>query len=58
MKLNELDVLIGGVVSGGAFKIPVGSTLIQPGDHVIVFALPEKIPVAEKFFSNDDLTID
>ena len=44
--------------SGGAFKIPVGSTLIQPGDHVIVFALPEKIPIAEKFFSNDDLSID
>lgn len=59
--INQLDlppdVLIGGVVSGGAFKIPVGSTVIQPGDHVIVFALPEKISIAEKFFSNDDLNL-
>ena len=56
--INQLDlppdVLIGGVVRGGAFNIPVGSTLIQPGDHVIVFALPEKIAIAEKFFSNED----
>lgn len=51
------DVLIGGVVRGGAFEIPVGSSSIHPGDHVIVFALPEQIPDAEAFFSNEDLPL-
>lgn len=53
--LKEIEVprgaLIGVIVRGDQIVIPGGDDHIEPGDHVIVFTLPEAIPAVEKFFS-------
>ncbi len=42
--------IIGGGVRNGQAFIAVGDTIIQPGDKVVVFALPEVIEKVAKFF--------
>jgi trk system potassium uptake protein TrkA len=43
--------LVAAIVRGGDVFVPYGSSVIEPGDKVIVFALPEAIPAIEKRFS-------
>ncbi len=45
------NALIGAIVRDGKMQIPTGDTLIQPGDDVVVFALPDAIPKIEKLFT-------
>jgi len=45
------NALIGAVVRDGAMLIPRGSTRLEPGDRVLVFALPDAIPRVEKVFT-------
>ena len=45
------DAIIGGVIHHTKGQIADGETLIYPGDHVIVFALPSSIGVVGKFFN-------
>jgi trk system potassium uptake protein TrkA len=45
------DAIIGGYSRGDRFDIPDGDTVLEPHDHVIVFALPSAIPKVEKMFS-------
>lgn len=47
------EALIGGLVRGGSYKIPTGTTQIMSGDHVIVFTMPEHIASIEKYFTNE-----
>jgi trk system potassium uptake protein TrkA len=53
--LRELDVptgaVFGVIVRGEQVVIPSGEDHLEPGDHVIVFALPEAIAPVERFFS-------
>ncbi len=42
------SLIIGGVQRGDKAFVPRGTTSIQEGDHLIVIALPESIPTAEK----------
>jgi trk system potassium uptake protein TrkA len=53
--LKEIDVpigaIIGVIVRGEQVVIPGGEDHLAPGDHVIVFALPEAIAPVERFFS-------
>jgi trk system potassium uptake protein TrkA len=53
--LMELEVptgaIIGVIVRGEQVVIPTGSDKLEPGDHVVVFMLPEAISRVEKFFS-------
>jgi trk system potassium uptake protein TrkA len=42
------DAIVGAVVRNSKVIIPDGSTVIQPGDHVIIFALTSAIPKVEK----------
>ena len=44
------DSVIGGLIRGGAACIAVGSTLIEPYDRVVVFALPDAVRDVDKFF--------
>jgi trk system potassium uptake protein TrkA len=44
-------VLIASIVRGEEVIVPYGNSLIQPGDKVIVFALPKAIVSLEKLFS-------
>ena len=45
------DAIIGGYSRGGRFEIADGETILEPHDHVIVFALPSAVPKVEKMFS-------
>ena len=45
------NALVGAIVRDGKMQIPTGDTLIQPGDDVVVFALPDAIPKIEKLFT-------
>jgi trk system potassium uptake protein TrkA len=47
------NVVLGGVVSDEQFHLPTGSTKILPGDHVIVFCLPEQVSAVESIFSHE-----
>jgi trk system potassium uptake protein TrkA len=47
--------IIGAVVHDGGMTIPRGQSVIEAGDHVVVFALPEAIPKIEKLFSKKRL---
>ncbi len=53
--LKELDIpkgaIIGVIVRGEQVVIPSGDDHLEPGDHVIVFTLPEAIARVERFFS-------
>ncbi|MDR1274140.1 MAG: Trk system potassium transporter TrkA [Odoribacteraceae bacterium] len=44
------DATVGGVIRGDDVIIAKGDTLIQPGDDVVVFALPEAIKKVLKLF--------
>ncbi|MGB7294103.1 MAG: Trk system potassium transporter TrkA [Candidatus Aminicenantales bacterium] len=44
------DAIVGAVTRDGGVIIPIGETLIQPGDHVVVFSLPRVLPDVEKLF--------
>ena len=44
------DVLIGAIVRQNRVLIPTGQSVIQAGDRVIVFTMPNSIPVVEKLF--------
>ncbi|MBW1873577.1 MAG: hypothetical protein JRJ19_16035, partial [Deltaproteobacteria bacterium] len=39
------------IVRKGDMQIPTGDTLLEPGDIVVVFALPDAIPRIEKLFT-------
>lgn len=43
--------ILGAVTRGDTVIIPVGDTRIQPGDHVVVFSLPQALPDVDKLFS-------
>jgi len=53
-KLKDLDFPKGAIIGGGERNgetfIAVGDTIIQPGDKVIVFALPEVLDKVTRFF--------
>ena len=42
---------IGGMIRNGEGVLVTGDTLIQPGDHVVVFCLSMMIKTSEKFFN-------
>jgi len=42
------DAIVGALVRGSEVVIPDGSTIIQPGDRVMIFALTAAIPEVEK----------
>jgi trk system potassium uptake protein TrkA len=42
------SLIVGGVQRGDNAFVPKGNTEIEVGDHLIVIALPEAIPTAEK----------
>ncbi len=44
------DALIGAIVRRDKVLVPTGDSVIQPGDRVIVFSMPDAIPTVEKFF--------
>ncbi|MEN6456471.1 MAG: Trk system potassium transporter TrkA [Prolixibacteraceae bacterium] len=54
MTLRDLslpvDMTIGGIIRGTNAYVAKGDTLIQPGDKVVVFALPSAIRKLEKYF--------
>jgi len=45
------NALVGAIVRDGVMRIPTGGSKIEPGDIVVVFALPDAIPRIEKLFS-------
>jgi trk system potassium uptake protein TrkA len=47
------DALIGAIVRRDRVIVPTGNCVIQPGDRVIVFSMPEAISSVEKFFQTD-----
>jgi len=53
--LKDLEIphgsIIGVIVRGETVVIPTGDDRLQPGDHVVVFALPEAIVKVERYFS-------
>lgn len=46
------DSLIGSIVRNDKIIIPDGDAMLEPGDRVIVFALPETVPTVVKLFEN------
>ncbi len=44
------DALIGAIVRQDRVLIPTGQSVIQAGDRVIVFTMPDSIPTVEKLF--------
>ncbi|HUF96419.1 MAG TPA: Trk system potassium transporter TrkA [Acidimicrobiia bacterium] len=46
-----VGVVIGGISRSGTTFVPDGSTVIRPGDHIIIFALPRDIHDAIALFS-------
>jgi trk system potassium uptake protein TrkA len=42
------DAIVGAIVRGSEVIIPNGSTVIQPGDRVMIFALTSAIKEVEK----------
>ena len=44
-------ITIGGLIRNGEGQLVTGNTMIQPGDHVVVFCLDMMIKKAEKFFN-------
>ena len=45
------ESIIGGLIRDGKGLLVTGDTLIQPGDHVVVFCLSMTIKKIEKFFN-------
>jgi trk system potassium uptake protein TrkA len=54
-RVRDLDfprnALLGAIVRDGVMQIPNGATSIEPGDRVLVFALPDAIARIEKLFT-------
>ena len=44
-------ITIGGLIRNGEGQLVTGNTMIQPGDHVVVFCLDMMIKKAEKYFN-------
>ena len=44
------DVLIGAIVRQDRVLIPTGASVIQAGDRVIIFTMPDSVPAVEKLF--------
>lgn len=44
-------ITIGGLIRNGEGQLVTGNTMIQPGDHVVVFCLSMMIKKAEKYFN-------
>lgn len=44
--------IVGAVYHGGVMTIPHGDSVIEPGDKVIVFALPDALPKVQALFSS------
>jgi trk system potassium uptake protein TrkA len=42
------NALLGAVVRGGVMQIPSGGMQVEPGERVVVYALPDAIPRVEK----------
>jgi trk system potassium uptake protein TrkA len=53
--LMELDIprmaILGAVVRGEEVRIPDGHTVLEPGDRVVVFTLPEAVGAVERLFA-------
>lgn len=45
------NALIGAIMKDDMMQIPTGDTRIEPGQNVVVFALPDAIPQIEKLFN-------
>ena len=43
--------IVGSIQRHEKVSIPDGTTLILPGDHVVIFALPDAVSAVEKLFS-------
>ena len=44
------EVTVGAVVRGNQVIVPRGDTVPLPGDHMVMFTLPELVPTLETFF--------
>jgi trk system potassium uptake protein TrkA len=44
------DAIVGGLIRDGAGEVATGSTHVREGDRVVVFALPNAVQKAAKFF--------
>ena len=42
------EMIVGGIVRGEEVFVPLGESVIEAGDHLIVIALPEAFPELEK----------
>ncbi|MEK7776401.1 MAG: TrkA C-terminal domain-containing protein, partial [Planctomycetota bacterium] len=42
--------ILGAIVREGVMQIPTGSTMINPGERVVVFTLPHAIEKVQSFF--------
>jgi len=49
LKIHK-DAILGAVMRGDEVLVPVGNTIIQPGDKVVLFALPSAIHDVERLF--------
>jgi len=43
--------IIGAIVRGSNYEIPTGDSLLEEGDRVVIFTLPEALQKVERFFS-------
>jgi len=43
--------IIGAIVRGGDYEIPTGESMLEAGDRVVVFTLPEALQKVERFFA-------
>jgi trk system potassium uptake protein TrkA len=41
---------VGGIVRGEEVIVPEPATVLEPGDHVILLALPRALPEVERLF--------
>lgn len=52
--LRDLDfpqgAIVGALVRGDEFVVPMGDTRVQSGDRVVMFTLPSALPAVEKLF--------
>lgn len=53
--LSELHfprgAIIGAIVRGSTYEIPTGESMLEEGDRVVIFTLPEALQKVERFFS-------
>lgn len=43
--------IIGAIVRGNKYEIPTGESILEEGDRVVVFTLPEAVKKVERFFA-------